>query len=298
MTTDTHHGFILLEKAKDESSHSSIYPLKRIFHSKVGHTGTLDPMATGILICAIGEATKFLQYTPKDAKKTYVAAIQLGVKTDTADITGEVIQKHEVPCLTLDAIKSLITQKFTGNITQTPPIYSALKYKGKPYYHYARKGETIPIKTRDVNIEKIENIKYNRTKHQVELTARVSSGTYIRSLAEDIADTLGTIGCLLSLSRTAIEPWHNYKGHSIHDIKNADRPESYILPIESGLGHLAAIKLPKCDIKQLQNGSFIQQAKAYTSSGLHQVYDTNDEFMGIVSLESGHIKPKKILQID
>lgn len=298
MTTNSHHGFILLEKAKDETSHSAIYPLKKIFQSKVGHTGTLDPMATGILVCAIGEATKFLQYIPETAKKTYVAAIQLGIKTDTADITGEIIEKSAVPCLGLDAIKALIIEKFTGKITQTPPIYSALKYKGKPYYHYARKGQSIPIKTRDVNIKKIENIRYDTSKHQIKLTAKVSSGTYIRSLAQDIAQSLGTIGCLLSLARITIEPWHNQQGHSIQEIKNSDRPESYILPIESGLDHLPRIMLTTDDIQQLQNGSFIRQVRTCTDIGLHRLYDGNTQFKGIVLLDSEYIRPKKILQTD
>ena len=144
-------GFLLINKDASLSSHAVLKPVKKCFATKVGHTGTLDPMATGMLVCAVGEARKFIQFAQAKANKCYQATIQLGLSTNTSDITGEIVDQKPVPNITLDTIEHAIKQQFIGRIEQTPPIYSALKYQGKPYY-YARRNESIPIQPRAVTI--------------------------------------------------------------------------------------------------------------------------------------------------
>lgn len=282
----------MINKEKGVTSHRVLSPLKKIFSGRIGHTGTLDPMATGTLVCAIGEATRFIQYLDPHARKCYQATIQLGKTTDTLDITGQCIQESNVPAINIDQIRHEI-KNFTGKIIQKPPIYSALKYQGKPYYYYARKGKQIPIPSRQVTIDSIDNISYNAETQQIDLTALVSAGTYIRTLAADIAEALGTHGCLAKLHRTHIAPWDDCAMIPIDTVINSHTPETYCQNIESGLIHLPPITLETENCERLGHG--IRCTTSKSQAPLLRLLDENQTFRGLVKIEGGCIKPVKIL---
>lgn len=295
MTSNPIGGFLLLRKPPHISSHSALHPVKKCFQCKVGHTGTLDPMATGTLVCAIGQARKFIQFISSDAKKSYRGVIQLGMKTNTGDITGEVIDTQPPvdihPELILKSLNAL-----TGKIMQSPPIYSALKYKGKAYYTYARSGKNIPIQAREVTIERLDLKGYSMEKQQIAIEATVGAGTYIRTLAEDIAQQLNTVGCLASLERLTIEPWACYPQYSAEEIIQLENLDTILLPIESGLAHLNKIVLEQDQIAKLQHGIKIVNHTGL-SCGQYRLYKNEAYFCGVVEVTGSQIRSSKLIQI-
>lgn len=289
-------GFLLINKEKDISSHSAINPIKRIYNTKVGHTGTLDPMATGMIVCAVGQARKFIQFAQQKARKYYAASIQLGIATDTGDITGNQIAQSEIKNLSSDKIETVIQTEFTGTIKQKPPAFSALKYKGKPYYTYARKGKEIPIPERLVNIDNINSITYDPERQQIHLETLVSSGTYIRTLAEDIGKSLNTLGCLSALERVYVEPWKNRKYHQLEEIKRCSDPHSLLIPIEESLDHIKKIHLCEQTIQKLKHGIRVSDIENRENTEMMQAYNEKDVFQGIVKVENNKIIALKMLQ--
>jgi tRNA pseudouridine55 synthase len=289
-------GFLLLHKAQQISSHQALSPIKKKFECKVGHNGTLDPLATGTLVCAIGQARKYLQFIHPDAKKNYKATIQLGIQTDSGDITGKTIGDEQAPTLSIIQIKEVL-QEFIGVIEQTPPLFSALKYKGKPYYRYARAGQEIPIKRREVVIESIDFIEYKREKNQITIEACVGSGTYIRSLAEDIANAFGTIGCLAGLERKTVQPWSNHPTYLIDEVIECKQPDTLLLPVDSALLHYPELVLDKKQIEALQHGITIENTTNHQSQHV-RVYDAQNQFKGLLYVCSTSMKAAKMLQHD
>ncbi|WP_287065549.1 MULTISPECIES: tRNA pseudouridine(55) synthase TruB [Ramlibacter] len=194
------HGVLLLDKPLGWSSNQALQKCKWLLRAeKAGHTGTLDPLATGVLPLCFGAATKFGQLQ-LDADKTYEAVLQLGVKTRTGDREGEVIETRPVPALD-DAALAAVQARFTGPIRQVPPMHSALKKDGKALYEYARAGETVEREPRDVVIHALRIARIPGSADTLALTAHVSKGTYIRTLGEDIAEALGCGGHLIALRR-------------------------------------------------------------------------------------------------
>lgn len=197
-------GIIIINKSIGYTSHDVVYQVKKIFNKKVGHTGTLDPMATGVLPILIGEGTKLSKYLINH-DKTYIVKLQLGQKTDTADREGKVIEEKEVLEKHLSKIKIEETlNSFIGKQEQIPPIYSAIKVKGKKLYEYARRGQKIEVEPRKIEIYNIELLSINIGEKQIEFKVDCSKGTYIRSLCEDIAKKLGTVGYMAGLQRTRV----------------------------------------------------------------------------------------------
>ena len=190
------NGIILINKEKGCTSHDVVYKVKKLTNSKVGHTGTLDPNATGVLPLLIGEATKISKYLINHDKE-YEVVLELGKKTSTADVEGEVIEEKEVPTKSLEEqyVKKIL-KTFIGKQEQTPPIYSAIKINGKKLYEYARKGQEVKLEPRQIEIYDIELLNINKTEEQISFRVRCSKGTYIRSLCEDIAERLGTVGLM------------------------------------------------------------------------------------------------------
>lgn len=194
------NGLLLLDKPLGLSSNRAIQRVKWILNAeKVGHTGTLDPLATGLLPVCLGEATKFANYL-LDGDKEYLATAQLGVVTDSGDSEGKLVANNPVNT-DLNAILAAL-QSFTGEISQIPPMYSALKHNGRPLYEYAREGIVIERKVRQVVIHELELIDYQADLQQISFRAKVSKGTYIRTLAEDIGNELGCGASLVALRRT------------------------------------------------------------------------------------------------
>ena len=183
------NGIVVIDKPKGLSSNQALQKVKRLFNAqKAGHTGSLDPMATGVLPICFGQATKISQYL-LDADKAYKATIQLGTLTDSGDTEGTVISSSTAPELTADLIQKVLKQ-FQGDIQQTPPMYSALKHQGRPLYEFARKGIEIKRKQRDIHIYQLECLQFDNTHKTIDIYVKCSKGTYIRSLAIDIGKAL------------------------------------------------------------------------------------------------------------
>lgn len=184
-------GIIVINKPKGCTSHDIVYKVKKITKNKVGHTGTLDPMATGVLPLLIGKGTLCSKYLINH-DKIYQAKIQLGQKTDTADAEGKIIEEQQVEDLNQEKIQEIL-KTFVGKQEQNPPMYSAIKVNGKKLYEYARKGQQVAIQPRKIEIYNIKLIEFDEQNKQLEFKVNCSKGTYIRSLCEDIAERLGTV---------------------------------------------------------------------------------------------------------
>lgn len=191
-------GFLNVYKPKGKTSHDVVAILRRITKIKqIGHTGTLDPFAEGVLPICIGKATRLIEYL-KD-NKAYIGTVQLGKSTTTYDIEGDVVKESDKTVIS-EEIESAL-ESFRGNIKQLPPIYSAIKVKGKKLYEYARNGESVKIEPRDVNIKELKLLNFDEVNRQLELYIDCSKGTYIRSIANDLGEKLGIYGHLIKLVR-------------------------------------------------------------------------------------------------
>lgn len=214
-------GFIIIDKDKNTTSFDVVYKMKKLFGTKkVGHSGTLDPDATGVLVVGINRATKFFPIITKDSTKEYLASIRLGIKTDTADITGSVIESVDVPIITDSTLNDILTS-FIKTYDQMPPIYSAKKVDGRRAYDLARKGVEIKLKPASVTIYDVKLVK-RYDNENFDVLFKVSKGTYIRSLIEDISEELGTIGTMSDLRRTYSDSFGIENAKKIEDITTED----------------------------------------------------------------------------
>ncbi len=201
-------GILLLDKPLHISSNGALQRVKRLFGArKAGHTGSLDPLATGMLPICFGKATKQSQRL-LESDKFYLATIKFGEKTSTGDAEGHVIETQPTDHITLQSVQQAL-KKFTGLIQQIPPMYSALKHQGKPLYELARQGIEIERKPREVTIHSIELISH-ALPNQIIIAVHCTKGTYVRTLAEDISAALGSCGSLIGLRRTAVAPYQNH----------------------------------------------------------------------------------------
>lgn len=215
MTNQHIHGLLFINKPQGLTSHDVVRKIRRIFSTKkVGHTGTLDPMATGMLPLVIGDATRFSNYLLSE-KKSYTATVQLGSQTTTDDALGEILHQATVPLFTEDHIKQCL-QSFTGRIEQVVPKYSAIHQDGQRLYKLARQGLDFTPPTRTVEVSDLKFVNYNPDSHTLNLEFIVSSGTYIRSLARDIGASLGVFGHLSMLHRQWIAPYNMQTCEALH----------------------------------------------------------------------------------
>lgn len=248
------NGLLLLNKPLGISSNDAIQKVKRLLNAeKVGHTGTLDPMATGLLPVCLGDATKFANFL-LDGDKEYIAIAKLGVVTDSGDSEGNIVATNEVSTSLLE-IQGAIN-KFTGNIQQIPPMYSALKFNGKPLYEYARQGITIDRPIRDIIVHELELLGYNELANEIAFRAKVSKGTYIRTLAEDIGNYLGCGASLIALQRTESYPFKLSSAYNIEQILEADNYSKLnILPIDILCAHLPILEVTDKQFVLIKNGN-------------------------------------------
>jgi len=215
-------GVLLLNKPYGLSSNTALQKTKRIFNAaKAGHTGTLDPLATGLLPICLGEATKFSSFL-LDADKEYIATIKLGVATTTYDAEGEITANNKVTSSNAEILECI--NSFIGKITQYPPIYSALKVKGRALYDYARNGEEVEIKSREVTIHELELIEFI-SEDEFNLRVLSSKGTYIRSLAHDIGQKLGCGAHLSGLVRTKTNHFNIQQSKTLEELSNIEPNE-------------------------------------------------------------------------
>lgn len=276
------NGVLLLDKPAGITSNAALQIAKRLYQAeKAGHTGTLDPFATGLLPLCLGEATKFSQYL-LDADKAYRAVMQLGVTTTTGDPEGEVLDTRPVN-VTHAELSAAIAQ-FIGTIEQTPPMYSALKHQGKPLYEYARAGIEIERKSRSIHIRVIELHAFDGT--QAMLDVRCSAGTYIRTLAEDIGKILGCGAHLTALTRTASGGFSLDQAVDLATLENSDLAarDRLLLPADSLVAYLPRIELSDAESATLLKGQRQTLAAATQPAGLVRAYDRRQRFLGLVEL--------------
>ncbi len=289
-------GLLIFDKEKGITSHDLVYKVrKKLGIKKVGHTGTLDPMATGVLVISIGKGTKTSDYI-LSSDKVYEAKIKLGVLTDSYDITGKILEEEDVN-FTEEEIKDALI-KLTGKISQRPPIYSALKVNGKKLYEYAREGKDVEIKKRDVEIYKIELLDFNG-KDEFTILTKVSKGTYIRSLANDLGRSLGTFGTLTELRRTRSGSFKIEDAIKVSDFERSslDEIKDKILPMDLALIDFKRIDIPKSFCEKFIMGQFYKLKEKLNDEN-YRVY-SDDKFLGIGEIrekdEEFFLKMKKNL---
>ncbi len=276
-------GIIVINKEKDYTSHDVVAKLKKKLNiSKVGHTGTLDPNATGVLPILIGKGTKFSKYLINH-DKTYKAQIELGKKTDTADVEGNVIEEKPVDTEYIKQNLVQVLESFVGKQEQVPPMYSAIKKNGKKLYEYARKGEKIEVEPRKIEIYKIELVKYNEK--NIEFIVSCSKGTYIRSLCEDIAEKLNTVGYMRNLERLQVGEFNIEKSVLIDDV-NTENIEKYLYTLEDILKDTPNLNLNPKKLKLFLNGV---QLTVKEAKGLYKIY-VNNKFIGTGTVKKNLLK--------
>jgi tRNA pseudouridine55 synthase len=292
------HGVVLLDKPAGITSNRALQKVRGIFQAKkAGHTGSLDPFATGMLPICLGEASKTAAFM-LDAGKQYRATALLGEATTTGDIEGEVIQTCPVEGITEDLIKQVLAG-FVGDIQQVPPMYSALKHEGKPLYEHARAGIEIERPARPVTIHQLELIEWQSPKFVFEV--KCSKGTYIRTLAEDIARALNTCAHLIGLRRTYVEPFEKHAMVTFEQLQEslADGSlSSHLLPIDEGLPDWPRVKINEEQQSKFSHGNPF----AYEATGSKpvqvRVYNANSQLLGFAELtEDNQLLPVKVLNI-
>lgn len=292
------NGVVLLDKPIGMSSNAALQIVKRLFFAaKAGHTGNLDPLATGMLPICLGEATKLSAYL-LDADKVYVGICKLGVKTSSGDAEGEVIDTREVPPLDMDEIEAILT-RFRGEIEQIPPMHSALKLNGQPLYKLARQGIEVERKPRRVTIHELRLLRAEGD--ELEIYVHCSKGTYIRTLAEDIGEALGCGAHLGRLRRTRVGPFLEEGMVSLDALREeeaeggAEALDRHLLPMDSALGNYPEIKLSETGLFYVRQGQPVQIAHAPTE-GLLRLYDPAGGFVGVGQvLDDGRIGPKRLM---
>jgi len=290
------HGVLLLDKPIGLSSNDALQKAKWLLRAeKAGHTGTLDPLATGVLPLCFGAATKFSQLH-LDADKTYETTVRLGLKTATADAEGEVIQQRLVTCTAGQVVEVL--DRFMGPIIQVPPMYSALKKDGKALYEYARAGETVEREPRHVVIHDLELLDMQLDGDAPFLRLRVtcSKGTYIRTLGEDIAEALGCGGHLSALRRVATGPFDQVDCVSLQDLAAMDEPqrEARLLPVQCLLADHTAVTLDAENAGRFLSG--VRRRGAWTDQDRVSVFGENPSaLLGSAHVKAGELIPGRLL---
>jgi len=261
-------GFLVVDKPAGVTSHDVVAILRRACRQKkIGHTGTLDPFATGVLPIALGEATKAITFLD-EAVKEYRATLRLGISTDTQDLEGQVLQEREWRHIT-PAMVAAVLPDFSGEIYQTPPMFSALKRDGVPLYKLARKGETVERETRCIHIHSLTIDRIELP--EVAFTVRCSRGTYVRTLANDIGESLGSGAHLLQLRRTASGPFSLARAFTLDELANSSAQEiaaRYFTPIKAALSHLPELSLTAAGYARLKNGVAPGDADLESVAGL------------------------------
>ena len=274
-------GVLLLDKPAGPSSNQALQRVRRLFGAcKAGHSGTLDPLATGLLPILFGEATKFASYST-DASKTYEATVLLGVRTSTGDITGEVLEEQAVQC-SPQAIETAL-DRFRGSIHQTPPMHSALKRDGQPLYRMARRGEVVFREPRPVRIDELVLLGEIR-RAEIGLRVACSKGTYIRVLAEDIGAQLGCGGTLKELRRTRVGSFdvrHAFPLNALEDMLPEER-EATLLPVDAGLDELPDLVLSDDQVTRICRGQPVALQQSQIKTRTYRLYGkSSGSFLGL-----------------
>lgn len=291
------NGIILLDKAKGESSNYALQRIKRLFHAKkAGHTGSLDPLATGVLPLCLGEATKISQFL-LDSDKRYMAKVKLGERTDSGDSEGVVIDVQRRINVDYDALVQTLT-KFEGEIKQLPPMYSALKHHGVPLYKLARKGISIKRKVRAVTIHKIGLMNFDNNIAEIDVTC--SKGTYIRTLADDLGQELGCGAHVIELRRLQAGVFSIDQCRDSNELETIKESfgfsglDKVIVPMERAVEKLPEVVLASETARDIRNGQAVSFHEL-PKSGLVRLYE-KENFIGIGIVNAdGEVAPKRLV---
>lgn len=283
------NGIILVDKPCGWTSHDVVGKLRGILHERrIGHSGTLDPMATGLLVVFAGRATRAVEFAEADSKE-YIAGLRLGVSTDTQDTTGNVLNT----CETLPSKDELIAAAngFLGEISQIPPMYSAIKINGKKLYELARRGEIVERSPRKVTISKLELVGEDKCDYILDI--HCSKGTYIRTLCSDIGDKLGCGGCMSSLRRVKAGVFSITQAHTMEQIQAAadlGGLDGIIIPVDTLFTDKPKLTVNEFEEKKLRNGNTI---KTKSADGTYRVYSESGEFLLLAEVKDNLLKTIK-----
>lgn len=279
------NGILLINKPKEYTSHDIVAIVKKMTKEKVGHTGTLDPNATGVLPLLIGKATGLSKYLINH-DKIYIATLKLGIKTDTADGEGKIIEKRDVQNLSKETIEKAL-KNIVGKQEQIPPMYSAIKVNGKKLYEYARGGKTVKIKPRQIEIYSTKLLNIDTKEAEIVFEISCSKGTYIRTICENLAEKLNTVGYMKELQRVQVGEFNINNSTNIEDIrKNPDLIEKRIITIDNFFQNKPRINLNDNEIKIFLNGSKLTKK---FENGLYTIY-CNNKFIGTGVIDNNNLK--------
>ncbi len=295
-------GIIVINKPKGCTSHDVVHKIKKLFGKKVGHTGTLDPNATGVLPILIGKGTELSQFLINHDKK-YIATIQLGVKTDTGDVEGNVIEEKNVDLDNYDKNQiNEILKKMLGKQKQIPPIYSAIKVNGKKLYEYARSGKNVDIPEREIEIYDLKCLNFDVVNKLLVFEIYCSKGTYVRTVCEKIAELLNTVGYMKELERIMVGDFNIEKSITIEELKDNFQNQNFldenIISIEKFFGNNPMIILDEKKLKLFLNGvklDFSYNKSLNCNSEFVRIYNENNKFIGIGIYENGKLRRKIVL---
>ena len=301
---ETKDGFLIINKDKGLTSHDCVKQIRKLLNTKkVGHTGTLDPEVTGTLPIAIGSATRFIQYLPQG--KTYIGQIKLGIRTNTDDIHGDIINQKSWPKITDEKLDQYL-DKFRGIIEQIPPKVSSVHINGERAYKKFFNNENFELAPREVRIEELTLVKWDQMNGIIEIKIKCSAGTYIRAIARDLGKILNSEGCLLELKRISACGFDDQHSIKISDIgKDKNKTANLIIPTISALDHISTLVLSEeKEINFWQTGraikidiNFLNKSKIIDYKKPIKLLDKNKGLLGIgfFNQEQTHINPKLVL---
>lgn len=284
------NGILLIDKEPDWTSSDVVAKLRGILHEKrIGHSGTLDPMATGLLVVFVGRATRAVEFAEAHDKR-YTAALRLGISTDTQDTTGRIIAQGDASGITREMLENVL-RRFTGETEQIPPMYSAIKVNGKKLYEIARKGEEVERKARRINIRSLDLIGQDGGDWLLDI--RCSKGTYVRTLCNDIGEALGCGGCMSALRRTEAGKFSVEEAVTLSEIQRAadeSSVERLLIPTDELFKEAKKCTASAAMEKRLRCGSAV---KTGIRDGEYRVYSTNGEFLLLGRVQDGIMKTVK-----
>ena len=292
------HGVFLLDKPQGMSSNDIMQKVKRIFQAnKAGHTGALDPLATGMLPICLGEATKFSQFL-LDADKRYLVTAKLGERTDTSDAEGQIVETRDVNAKTSEILTAL--EQFRGDILQVPTMFSALKHNGKPLYEYARQGITVEREARPITIFELNFIEYNAP--YLTLEVHCSKGTYIRTLVDDLGEVLGCGAHVTMLRRTAVADYPTEKMLDWHALQSLAGPQdlslldALLLPMYTAVAKLPALTLNESQTQGIGFGQRVKFDNPDSLQGQVRLFSHENRFLGVAVIDENNvIRPQRLV---
>jgi len=286
-------GFLNIDKPLGLTSHDVVGRVRRIFGlRRVGHTGTLDPLATGVLVVCVGPATRLSEYVMASTK-SYRATVQLGAVTTTYDAEGDVTETHDASAITREQVESVLP-RFIGEIQQLPPMYSAVKQDGKKLYELAREGKEVERKPRTVQIDTLTASDVDPTTAHFTLDVTCGSGTYIRSLAYDIGEALGVGAHLAGLVRTRSGNFRVEDAHDLKALAATDDPTVHLIPTRDALADFPTLTLSPAQLDHIQHGRRIDGADDAPDETLAFAFAEDGEFIAVVVARDGKWKPHKV----